>query len=201
MSNALKRKRKKMQPLGYRENIHILNQQRIKREYYVKDLSEKTFLDMRLVSYQVLHDKFGFGQKRIQRLETQVNHLLMGELSCDQLLYYLGHDKEIDLQEVDIPERDLIGFEKIGYNNDILPLKEKLNIVLESVSDYIVLSVAALKTFFNFSKKQIYKYVDWICYYINSISQGFEDMTGIASVLWQECHYRDTRFSEKLYEI
>lgn len=201
MSNALARKKKRMQPLGYKENIHVINQQRVRIRNYANGLAEKTFLDMKLISYQALHDRFGFGLKRIQRLEQGLNNLLNDKVSTLEWAEYLTREKGIDLSSVDIPQRDLIAFQNLGYNNNNLPLKNKIDVVLGTVSDYIILSVVVLKTQFKFSKKQIEKYVDGICYLINRLATGYETMTGIASVLEWERKYIDKRFIGKTYEI
>lgn len=201
MSNALTRKKKKMKPLGYKEEIHVFNQQKVRRVNYATEMASKTFLDMKLVSYQILHDKFGFGLKRIKRLEAEINVLLDGETSCSEMVCYLSKEKGIDLTDVDIPQRELLGFQGVTYDNYILPLQNKINVIAGTVSDYIVLSVTALRTLFKFSKNQIMKYVKWICYYINSLSRGLENMTGVASVLFYECHYCDSRYAGRFYEV
>lgn len=201
MSSVLKRKKKKMQPLGYKDEIHVFNQQKVRRLNYATNLAEKAFLDIKLVSLQILHDKFGIGKKRIQRFEAEINTLLEGDTSCSEMAHYLAEKKGIDLFSVDIPERELLGFQNISYSNDILPIQNKIKVILGSVSDYIVLSVTTLKTVFKFSKKQIDEYVHWVKFYINSISRGYENMIGVASVLYHECNYCDKRFIGKFYEI
>lgn len=201
MSSAIARKKKRMKPAGYKEEVHVFDQQKIRSLNYAKNLAEKTFLDMKLISFNVLHDKFGYGQKRIKHLEERVNDLLNEGPSCEEMVFYLK-EKGIDLMNVEIPQRDLMGFQKIGYNNDILPLKNKVNVVLGSVSDYIILSVTALRTNMKFTKKQVVEYIEWIQYYINSISRKiFLDMVDVASVLYHECKYCDPRFIGQFREI
>ena len=56
MSSVLKRKKKKMQPLGYKDEIHVFNQQKVRMLNYAAEMGNKTFLDMKIVSYQILHD-------------------------------------------------------------------------------------------------------------------------------------------------
>ena len=201
MSSVLNRKKKKMQPLGYKEEIHVFNQKKVRKMNYATEIASKTFLDTKLISYQILHDKFGFGLKRIKRLEAEINALLDGETSCSEMVCYLSKEKGIDLTNIDVPQRELLGFQGVSYDNCILPLQNKINVIAGTVSDYIVLSVTALRTLFKFSKNQIMKYVEWICYYIGSISMGYETMTGVASVLECECKYIDERFIGKTYEV
>lgn len=197
MSSVLNRKKKKLQPLGYEEGIHIYNQQKVRALNYATEMASKSFLDTKLISYQILHDKFGFGLKRIKRLEDKINDLLDGEVSCNELEYYLSKKKGIDLTNVDVPQRELLGFQSVPYDNKILPLQNKINVIAGSVSDYIVLSVTALKEVFNFSKCKIMEYVNWIVYYINTLSnvKQFDlRMRDIAECLMEECNYCDIRF-------
>ena len=201
MSNALSRKRKKMQPIGYKEEVHVFNQQAVRRLNYAKELGDKTFSDTKLIAYQILHDKFGFGLKRIERLGSGVEAILQKKVPYLKLVDYLGAEKEIDLSDVDVPQRELLAFQNVPYNNYILPLQNKINVIAGAVSDYIVLSVVVLKEQFKFSKNQIMVYVGWICYYINSLATGYETMLGVASVLACECKYYDPRFIGKTYEV
>ena len=115
-----------MQPLGYKEEIHVFNQQKVRRLNYATSLAEKAFLDIKLVSLQILHDKFGIGKKRIQRFESEINTLLEGDTSCSEMAYYLAEKKGIDLFGVDIPERELLGFQNMSYSNDVLPIQNKI---------------------------------------------------------------------------
>lgn len=201
MSNALSRKRKKMQPIGYKEEVHVFNQQAVRRLNYAKELGDKTFSDTKLIAYQILHDKFGFGLKRIERLGSGVEAILQKKVPYLKLVDYLEEEKEIDLSDVDVPQRELLAFQNVPYNNYILPLQNKINVIAGAVSDYIVLSVVVLKEQFKFSKNQIMEYVGWICYYINSLATGYETMLGVASVLACECKYYDPRFIGKTYEV
>lgn len=199
MSNALSRKKKKMQPQGYKDDIHVFNQQKVRMVNYATELAEKTFSDIKLVAFNVLHDKFGYGQKRLIMLEEKVNKLMEGNTSCEELAVFL-QKKGIDLMKVDIPQRDLMGFQDIAYNNNILPLKNKVNVVLGAVSDFIVLSATSLREM-KLPKRQLMEYVDWIRYYINSLSLNYLDMIDVASVLYHECNYCDVRFVGKFREI
>ena len=73
MSNALKRKSKKMQPVGYtKQEISKINKYSKERSR-MNNTTYNAYLDVRLIAYQILHDKFGFGQKRIIQLEDTVN--------------------------------------------------------------------------------------------------------------------------------
>lgn len=70
-----------------------------------------------------------------------------------------------------------------------------------SICNYYALLGVCLKTGFNFSKRQVAETLEWIRYYINSLATGYETMTGIASVMEQECKYCDPRFIGKTYEV
>lgn len=76
MSNALARKRKRMQPLGYTKDELLRMQRYAKTESNTNDLIEESFLNIRLISFQILHDKFGFGYKRLMKVEKIITEYL-----------------------------------------------------------------------------------------------------------------------------
>ena len=81
------------------------------------------------------------------------------------------------------------------------PFIQRALIVGVLVSICAALLGVCLKTGFNFSKRQVAETLEWIRYYINSLATGYETMTGIASVMEQECKYCDPRFIGKTYEV
>ena len=93
MSNALSRKKKKMQPLGYSMNEILGIQQYAKVQNNTNYLIEQSFENIKIIAYQILHDKFGFGNKRIIRVENTINAYLDSvadvKLSTAELEYYM----------------------------------------------------------------------------------------------------------------
>ena len=67
MSNALVRKKKRMQPLGYSKSELIGIQKYAKAQNNADYLITESYYNVRMMAYQALHDMFGFGQKRCQK--------------------------------------------------------------------------------------------------------------------------------------
>lgn len=202
MSNALKRKGKKMQPVGYsKKEISSINKYSKERSK-MNNTTYNAYLDVRLIAYQVLHDKFGFGQKRIVQLENTVNVYLEknrtdANMSTSALAYFLKEKAGIDIaKEVNrIPYRECV-----LLSGEQKPLPNTGKLVAAAIYNYLVLSCVALKTVFKFSTKKLSEYISWIRYYINSLARKKQfDLTikDIAIVLMDECKYCDARFEKR----
>lgn len=204
MSNALTRKKKKMQPLGYsREELKSM-QIYSKAQSNANYLIEESYYNIRMMAYQALHDKFGFGQKRIvlveQTIDTYVENAKDGT-TAEELSFYLKDKCKIDVKE----ETNKIPYRESFYlvRRKVAPncMVQANKFLLAQVFNYFSMLGVCLKTKFNFSGNQIRQVYGWIRYYINSISTGYETMLGVASVLEQECKYIDKRFIGKTYKI
>ena len=200
MSNALKRKVKKMQPVGYsKREISSINKYSKERSK-MNNTTYNAYLDVRLIAYQVLHDKFGFGQKRIIQLENTVNVYLEKNrtdrnMSTGALACFLKEKAGIDIaKEVNrIPYRECV-----LLSGEQKPLPNTGKLVAAAIYNYLALSCVALKTVFKFSAKKLLEYISWIRYYINSLARRKQfDLTikDIAIVLVDECKYCDVRFA------
>lgn len=207
MSNALSRKKKKMQPLGYSMNelLGIQNYARVQNN--AAYLIEQSFENVKIIAYQILHDKFGFGNKRIIRVENTINAYLNAKadedahLTTAELEYYMKTKCSISVTEeankVPFRERFALVDKKVAPNS----MQKAGQYLLASICNYFSLLGNCLKTQFRFSAKQIREVFDWIRYYINSLSQKYLDMIDVASMLYHECDYCDKRFVGKFREI
>ena len=175
MSNALARKKKRMQPLGYSKSELIGIQRHAKAQSNADYLIEESYYNVRMMAYQALHDKFGFGHKRIK---------------C-----------KIDVRE----ETNKIPYRESFYlvERKIAPncMIQANKFLLAQVFNYFAMLGVCLKTQFKFSGNQIRQVYERIRYLINCLATGYETMTGIASILEWECKYIDKRFIGKTYEI
>ena len=202
MSNALKRKKKKMEPLGYSKS-ELLNMQKYAREKENTDrLIREAYWNVRLIAYQLLHDDFGYGNKRINKVEQAIDQYLIsaekGELTQKKIQYVLKSQWNIDvLGTTDrIPFRQLfalVGEEKLSQDAGMC--------ILASIASYLALLGVCLKTKMKMSANSIRRLYDRIRYYIDSIATGYETMVGVASVLYQECKYCDPRFIGQFCEV
>lgn len=201
MSNALKRKKNKnkMQPLGYTEEELDRISRYSKTTSRIQNTAYKAYLDVELVSYLVLHDKFGFGKKRITRLKNVVDTYLEQsvteeDVSMQTLMRVLKKNAGIDIrQEVKrIPYRECVVFD--GEKNHH-PYTGR--IVSEAIYSYFVLSCVALKVIFKFSSKKLMEYLDYMRDMVNTLSRRKQfglTVKDIAEVLMVECKYCDERY-------
>ena len=201
MSSVLNRKKKKMQPLGYSKQELVSMQDYSRRKSNTDFLIEESFRNIRLISYQILHDKFGFGQKRIIRVEETVNEYLNtvseGGLSTDELQYFMsekcGIDVKYEANKVPFRERFALISRKVESGS----MQSAGNYLLASICNYFSLLGVCLRTQFKFSTKKISEVFEWIRYYINTLSRVSQfDVTikDIAECLMDECKYCDSRF-------
>ena len=205
MSNALSRGKKKMRPLGYSKQELVSMQNYAKRKGNADSLIEESYFNIRLITYQILHDKFGFGLKRINRVEQVISKYLedagSGTLSTEELEHYLyiesGISARQEANKVPFRERFSLVERKVAPAS----MQAAGDFLLVSIYTHFALLGVCLKTKFKFSKRQISEVFGWIRYYINSLATGYETMLGVASVLACECKYYDPRFIGKTYEV
>lgn len=205
MSSVLNRKKKKMQPLGYTKQELASIAEHTKRQNNTDILIEESFMNIRLISYQILHDKFGFGQKRIIRVEQTIDSYLgtvaEEKISSEELQYFMNEKCGINVKDeankVPFRERFALTEHRIAAKS----MQSAGNYLLASICNYFSLLGVCLKTQFKFSARQVKEVFEWVRYYINSISAGYETLTGVASVLFYECNYCDKRFANRVYEI
>lgn len=202
MSNALKRKKKKMEPLGYSKS-ELLNMQKYAREKENTDrLIREAYWNVRLIAYQLLHDDFGYGHKRINKVEQAIDQYLIsaekGELTQKKIQYVLKSQWNIDV----LGTTDRIPFRQLFALVDEEKLSQDAGMcILASIASYLALLGVCLKTKMKMPANSIRRLYDRILYYIDSIATGYETMLGVASVLYQECKYCDSRFVGQFYEI
>ena len=201
MSSVLNRKKNKMQPLGYSKQELVSMQDYSRRKSNTDFLIEESFRNIRLIAYQILHDKFGFGQKRIIRVEQTIDEYLntvsCGGMSTEQLQYFMKEKCGIDVKDEanKVPFRE--GFYLIERKVAPASMQSAGKYLNASIINYFSLLGVCLKTKFKFPAKQINEVYEWIRYYINTLSMRSQfDLTikDIAECLMDECKYCDSRF-------
>lgn len=167
-----------------------------------------TYYNIRLIAYQILHDKFGFGKKRIIRLENTIDTYLLpeeeGGLHFKELEFVLKQKYNIDVKKEanKVPFRER--FALTTYKTNAAQQQVIGTCILSSICNYFALLGVCLKTQFKFSTKQILKAYWHIRDYINTLSRykQFEltiDM--IAESVKEEIGYCDHRYVNKKGEI
>lgn len=201
MSNALKRKPKKMEPKGYSKESITKMRDHARKVTRTENVIEDAFQNTKLIAYVILHDDYGFGQKRIIRLENTINTYLESiakkELTIGHLQYYIQEKCHINTKDE---------VNKIPFNECFALTKYKIGVnskqsgrmfILAASHDYMTLLGAALRSQFKFTPKQIANVYERIRDYINTLYRYKEfdiKMDDIALCLMEECKYCDERF-------
>lgn len=204
VSSKLRRKAKPMEPVGYERKTIVKVADAITRQRNTDDLIEESYLNIRLIAYQILHDKFGFGKKKITRVEETIDKYLqkaaVGKVTETEMIFLLKEKYKIDVKEeankVAFRERFALTKLKFKYES-----KQSAGMyILASICNYFALLGVCLKTQFKFSKNQIEKVYFHIRDYINTLSRPKQfDLTidQIAESVKEECGFIDERFVKK----
>lgn len=204
MSNGLKKKPKKMEPAGYSKVELIKMRDNAKAKSNKAELVEEVFRNVGLITYQILHDKYGFGLKRIIRVENTINtymeNMSKGELSFDSLDFYMQETAKITVKDeankVPFNERFALTHFKVSVN-----MKPTAGMhILTTIYKYFILLGVCLKSQFEFSPAKIEKVYEWIRYYINTLSRYKQfdlKIEDIAECLMEEVKYCDERFCKE----
>ena len=204
VSNKLRRKAKSLEPLGYSKKELAYIENLSKQNRMSEDVIAESYLNVRLITYQILHDKFGFGKKRIARVENEINNYLSEaareEMSAIALIHLLKEKYDIDVPKEagKIPFREQ--FYLLTWEVKPADMRQHGKWINGSMINFFALLGICLKTQFKFSKNQIEKAYFHIRDYINTLSRPKQfDLTidQIAESVKEECGFIDERFVKK----
>lgn len=170
MSNALKRKKK---PTFYtKQELRIIRRNDFEMCNADKVIS-KSYKDFVVIGYIILHDKFGFGQARIIRLQdflkSYLDEAASGGNTGKDLAVYLKDKYGIDTKaEVEqIPQRQLmVLYAKKGFCIE----REAYRLSSASLFNYFALTLTILKKEFKLSVKQLQQFTDKFIDYIDTLA-------------------------------
>ena len=171
MSNALRRKKKPSfftkkdtQIIG-RNDFETRNTQRV---------VFKSYKDYLVIGYIILHDKSGFGQKRIARLEQTVN--AYSEASVDDpnmkgtsLAFMLKDKYDVDVTSIvnSVPQSQLMRL--YAWKGHCVE-REAYRLSSASMFNYLALTMTALKKMFKFTRGQLQEFADKFVDYIDTLA-------------------------------
>ena len=201
MSSVLKKKSKKMQPAGYSKTSLLNMKEQAKLKSTINAIITDTICNTHLIAYQVLHDKHGFGLKRIIRVEATINKYLEaiadGEMTTESLAFYMTEKTKINVREevnkIPFNERFVLTAAKIDTT---YKPTAGMHILSTLYKDFVLLGVC-LKSQFGFSSAKILEVYDKIRDYINTLSryEQFDlKIEDIAYSLMEEVKYYDERY-------
>ena len=171
MSNALRRKKKptfftkKDTRIIGRNDFETRNTQRV---------VFKSYKDYLVIGYIILHDKFGFGQKRMARLEQTVN--AYSEASVDDpnmkgtsLAFMLKDKYDLDVTSIvnRVPQSQLMRL--YAWKGHCVE-REAYRLSSASMFNYLALTLTALKKMFKFTRGQLQEFSDKFVDYIDTLA-------------------------------
>ena len=171
MSNALRRKKKptfftkKDTTIISRNDFETRNTQRV---------VFKSYKDYLVIGYIILHDKFGFGQKRMERLEQTVN--AYSEASVDDpnmkgtsLAFMLKDKYDLDVTSIvnRVPQSQLMRL--YAWKGHCVE-REAYRLSSASMFNYLALTLTALKKMFKFTRGQLQEFSEKFIDYIDTLA-------------------------------
>lgn len=195
MSNALKRKQKSL--YYTKQETKFIQKKEFERSNQEKTIT-KSFKEFQCVGYIILHDKFGFGQKRLARLEMTVNTYLNSAADGDKnmsgsaMAYVLKEKYGIDVREEvnKVPQRQLmVLYSQKGH----VIQSAAYRLTSSAMYNYFALTLTALKTQFKLTVKQLNEFVDKFIDYIDTLanfSQYALTVPMIADALAEEINFK-----------
>lgn len=171
MSNALKRKSKKNAFFTKRDTKIIGRNDFEKRN--ADRVVAKSYKEFVVIGYIVLHDKFGFGQKRIIRLQEEMKKCLEtaadGGTNGKHVGVVLKSKYGIDVDECvnRVPQWQLmILYAQKGRCIE----REAYRITCASMCNYLAFTLITLKQCFKLSVNQLQQFIDKFIEYIDVLS-------------------------------
>ena len=195
LSNALKRKQKSL--YYTKQETKFIQKKEFERSNQEKTIT-KSFKEFQCVGYIILHDKFGFGQKRLARLEMTVNTYLNSAADGDKnmsgsaMAYVLKEKYGIDVREEvnKVPQRQLM----VLYSQKGKVVQSAAyKIASASMFNYLALTMMALKTILKMSVNQLHEFADKFIDYIDTLSNFSQyalTIPMISESLEEECKFK-----------
>ena len=172
MSNALRRKKK---PDFYTKVESKEIHEKALRDIAVDNTVSRSYKEFMVIGYIILHDKFGFGQKRIIRLQDTVNKYLdevangNQNMSGNSLAYFLDAKYKVNVTEKvnSVPQRQLM---KLYTQKGRVKEGDAYRISSASMFNYLALTLTALKSMFKMTAKQLNEFCDKFIDYIDTLA-------------------------------
>lgn len=170
MSNALRRKKK---PEFYtKQDTKIIGKNDFEKRNADRVIT-KSYKDFVVIGYIILHDKFGFGQTRIIRLQDEMKARLEtatdGGVNGAHVGVVLKDKYGIDVDECvkRVPQRQLmILYAQKGRCIE----REAYRITCASMFNYLAFTLIVLKKEFKLSVKQLQQFTDKFIDYIDTLA-------------------------------
>ena len=134
----------------------------------------KSYKDYLAIGYMVLHDEFGFGQKRMVRLEQTVNAYSEAaandkNMGGKALAFALKEKYDLDVAKIvnRVPQSQLM---KLYAWKGHCVEREAYRLASASMFNYMALTLTALKTNLKLTRNQLQEFVNKFIDYIDTLS-------------------------------
>lgn len=171
MSNALRKKKK---PTFFTKKDTMIIGRNDFESRNTERVVIKSYKDYQAIGYIILHDKFGFCQKRMARLERTVN--TYSEAAADDknmngvaLAYVLKEKYEVNVKEIvnSVPRSQLM---KLYAWKGHCVEREAYRLSSASLFNYFALTLTILKKEFKITAKQLQYFTDKFIDYIDTLA-------------------------------
>ncbi len=171
MSNALRKKKK---PTFFtKKDTRIIGRNDFESRN-TERVVIKSYKDYLAIGYMVLHDEFGFGQKRMARLEQTVNAYSEAaasdkNMSGKTLAFALKEKYDLDVAEIvnRVPQSQLM---KLYAWKGHCVEREAYRLASTSMFNYMALTLTALKTNLKLTRNQLQEFADKFIDYIDTLA-------------------------------
>lgn len=201
MSNKLRMKNK-MTVVGFNKKENRALCQRNKRDMDVKSLVYDNFKDMRAIMAMVLHDKFGFGKKRLERFAAEINALTVEANRNEQMtasklagVLLTRSDINMTIETDSVPFGEIMMFYyNRRYRKSSLNRREVYQLVNANMFNMLTIAGVTLRYNFKFSAKRVKQFFEETRALFN-ICSDYEryklDGMELATTLLAETKYKD----------
>ena len=165
MSSKLSKKKKKKPEYGWMQAEIDAMQKKQNERNKLTEMVSLTYHNLKEVSMWVIHDKFGYGKKRLQRVDNTTEQYIIeyadGRLEVDQLLFFVKEKIGIDLSErvKEIPQSYRMEIAQIAMpktGRDMISTMKSINGAFEL---WLALICTALYTKEKISRPQINQFI------------------------------------------
>lgn len=171
MSNALRKKKK---PTFFTKKDTMIIGRNDFESRNTERVAIKSYKDYQAIGYIILHDKFGFGQKRMARLEQTVNaysEAAAGDRNMNgtALAYALKEKYGVNVSNIvnSVPQSQLM---KLYAWKGHCVEREAYRLSSASLFNYFALTLTILKKEFKITAKQLQYFTDKFIDYIDTLA-------------------------------
>lgn len=196
MSNALRKKKKPMQPLGYsREELDVIHKT-TKIQMEQKDIIGNVQFTLRNITFFLLYDKFHFGKVKLRNFAKGMaaygSGCMRGTENTILNMCELKKRTHIDLADCarKIPEKEKAKLAGAAQIKTLDQMHRMASGVRTGYQSYLAAVLTVLRKQYRFSEKKLKEFMDLMQGHINSFYLGLFADDDLIEVLSDEIGYQ-----------